>query len=488
MAISFERMPVTIRVPGVYTEISNQQAVRGLVVKPYRILVIGQRLGAGTVAANVLTQVTRAEQAAGYFGRGSMLDRMLRALKLNNSFTECWALALDDSGAGTQGTGSIAFAGSPTAAGTLSLYIGGQIVEAAVTAGQTATAIAAAVAAAVNATTDLPVTAAAVAGTVNLTARHKGAAAGEIDVRAGYYAGEAVPAGLTAVATPVTGGTGNPSLAAAITAIGEEWFDIIAVPYTDNTNLALLKTELDDRWGPLRAIEGHAISAIPGTHASITAFGAAQNDPHLTVVGVEKSPTPAYEWASAVAGVAAYFGNIDPARPFQTLEIKGVLAPAEADRFTQAERNLCLYDGIATYTVDADGTCRAERLVTTYQVSSFGADDPSYLDLETMLTLGFLRYSFRARFRAKFPRHKLANDGTRFGPGQVVLTPKGAKAECFSLFRQWEELGLVEGFDQFKADIVVERNAGDPSRLDIYLPPDPVNQLRVTAAQIAFRL
>lgn len=289
-------------------------------------------------------------------------------------------------------------------------------------------------------------------------------------------------------ATAVTGGTGNPSLATAIAAIGDEWFDVIAHPYTDATNLALLKTELDDRWGPLRAIEGHAISAIPGTHASITAFGAAQNDPHLTVIGVEKSPTPAYEWAAAAAGVAAYFGNIDPARPFQTLEVKGVLAPAEPDRFTQAERNLCLYDGIATYTVDADGTCRVERLVTTYQVNAFGADDPSYLDLETMLTLGFLRYSFRARFRAKFPRHKLANDGTRFGPGQVVLTPKGAKAECFALFREWEDLGLVEGFDQFKSDIVVERSASDPSRLDIYLPPDLVNQLRVTAAQVAFRL
>lgn len=486
--ISFERMPVTIRVPGVYAEISNVQAVRGLVAKPYRILVVGQRLPAGTVAAGVLTRITRSEQAAGYFGRGSMLDRMLRALKANNGLTESWAIALDDSGAGTAGTGSIAFTGSPTAAGTLALYIGGQRVEVGVTAGQTATTIATAVAAAVNAALDLPVTAAAVAGTVNLTARHKGVAAGEVDVRAAYYAGDTVPAGLTVAATSVTGGTGNPGLSSVIAAIGEEWFDFIAVPYTDSTNLALLKTELDDRWGPLRAIEGHAISALPGTHASITTFGASQNDPHLTVIGLEKSPTPAYEWAAAACGVAAYFGNIDPARPFQTLELKGVMAPSEADRFTLAERNLCLYDGIATYTVDADGTCRLERLVTTYQVSALGADDPSYLDLETMLTLGFLRYSLRNRFRTKFPRHKIANDGTRFGPGQVVLTPKGAKAECFALFREWEDLGLVEGFDQFKADIVVERSVTDSNRLDIYLPPDLVNQLRVTAAQISFRL
>jgi hypothetical protein len=38
-----------------------------------------------------------------------------------------------------------------------------------------------------------------------------------------------------------------------------------------------------------------------------------------------------------------------------------------------------------------------------------------------------------------------------------------------------EELGLVENFDQFKTDLVVERNASDPNRLDFLLPPDIIN-------------
>ena len=35
---------------------------------------------------------------------------------------------------------------------------------------------------------------------------------------------------------------------------------------------------------------------------------------------------------------------------------------------------------------------------------------------------------------------------------------------------------------------MVERNEGDPNRLDFLLPPDLVNQLRVIAASISFTL
>jgi phage tail sheath gpL-like len=51
-----------------------------------------------------------------------------------------------------------------------------------------------------------------------------------------------------------------------------------------------------------------------------------------------------------------------------------------------------------------------------------------------------------------------------------------------------EELGLVEGFDQFKRDLVCERNVSDPNRLDFLLPPDVMNGLIVVGAQIQFRL
>jgi phage tail sheath gpL-like len=51
-----------------------------------------------------------------------------------------------------------------------------------------------------------------------------------------------------------------------------------------------------------------------------------------------------------------------------------------------------------------------------------------------------------------------------------------------------ETLGLVENIEQFKTDLIVERNVQDPNRLDFLLPPDLVNQFIVGAAQIQFRL
>ncbi|XFB08767.1 hypothetical protein AAGT13_20535, partial [Azotobacter salinestris] len=47
---------------------------------------------------------------------------------------------------------------------------------------------------------------------------------------------------------------------------------------------------------------------------------------------------------------------------------------------------------------------------------------------------------------------------------------------------------LVENIDDFKANLVAERNASDPNRLDLLLPPDLVNQLRIIANKIQFRL
>jgi phage tail sheath gpL-like len=129
-----------------------------------------------------------------------------------------------------------------------------------------------------------------------------------------------------------------------------------------------------------------------------------------------------------------------------------------------------------------------DRIITTYQTNAAGAEDTAYLDATTMLTLLYFRYSWRVRLMTRYPRHKLASDGARFGPGQAVMTPALGRAEALFWFQEMEELGLAEGFDQFKQDLVVERNQANPNRLDVLLPPDLVNQLIVTASKVQFRL
>src|SRR5512147_9487 len=126
MAISFDQIPNSILVPCQYIEISNAGAVQGLFGMPIRILVLGQKLAAGVATAAVPVIVADATQAEAYFGRGSMLHRMLLALKAGNNYTETWAIPLADNGAGAAASGTIAFSGTITGAGILHLYIGGR--------------------------------------------------------------------------------------------------------------------------------------------------------------------------------------------------------------------------------------------------------------------------------------------------------------------------------------------------------------------------
>ncbi|MEJ1416969.1 MAG: phage tail sheath subtilisin-like domain-containing protein [Candidatus Sedimenticola sp. (ex Thyasira tokunagai)] len=486
MTISMNSIPSNARVPLVYIEFDNSRAVMGTPGIEHKILVIGQRLATGAVAEGVPTRITSADQAEQAFGRGSMLAEMFAGLKQANRYTESWAIALDEAAAGNAATGTLTITGPATASGTLNLYIGGKRIRVGITSGDDSNTIAAAINAAVNADTSLPVTAGVVAGVVTLTSRWKGETGNDIDLRLNYYQGESTPTGVAVAIVAMTGGSANPDIATAIAAMGDEWWNSIICPYTDAANLTALETELADRWGPTRMIDGIAYSAFKGTHSETGTFGNTRNSNLLSVMGVGASPTPPWIWASVNAAVAASSLSIDPARPLQTLPLTGILPPVVEDRWTMEERNLILYDGIASYTVDSGGRVLIERQITTYQENAYGVADPSYLDVTTPATLSYLRYATRARITQKFPRHKLADDGTRFGRGQAIVTPSVIRAELLALFRELEEKGLVENFDQYKTDLLVERNADDRNRVDVLSSPDLVNQFRVFANQIQF--
>lgn len=485
--LSFNQIAADLRVPGAYVEFDSSRARGGLPVVSNRVLIIGQKLAAGTAPALVPQRLFSADAAGVLFGKASILARCYRAFKLNDPASECWGIALDDLAGGTAATGTITVSGPATAAGTIALMIAGQPVAVAVASASSANTIATAIAAAIAAADHLPVTAAAVAAVVTLTARHKGTAGNDVDVRHSYYQGEALPAGVGLTIAGLSAGAGDPDHAAVWTAIGDGAWRTIILAHASATILTSAEGELASRWSPARMLESFGWAARPGSVGDLTSFGAARNSHLVSIMGAGDSPSAPWEWAGGYGAVGGYYSAIDPARPLQTLEIKGVLAPSENARFTKAEREALLHSGIATHTSVA-GNVLIERAVTTYQVNVFGEADTAYLDAETVLTLHYLRQVVRARFLAKYPRYKLASDGTRFGAGQKIVTPSVLRAELLALFRELEEAGLVENLDQFKTDLIVERDASDPNRVNALIPPDLVNQLRVFAAQIQFRV
>lgn len=486
--IAFNTIPLDIRTPGSFVEFDTTRAGRGLPTNPHKVLVIGQKLTAGSAAANVPVRIYTADEAIAAFGRGSMLARQFLALKTADPLSETWALPLADLAGGVAATGTIVYAGTATTAGVLTLYIAGQKLSIAVTVGMTAAQLATAVNTAIAAALDLPVSASVASATITLTARHKGDNGNYIDLRHVNQVGEAIPAGLTATVTAMATGAGNPDVSAVFTAIGDNPFTAYIHPYTDTANLTAIETALAARWGAMKMLDGIAYTASVRTLGLQSSLGGARNSAFSSIIGYKSSPTPPWEWAAAYGAVVGYQGSLDPARPFQTLALPGVLAPAITDVWTRDERDSLLRDGISTYVVDSGGSVLIDRAITTYQLNAQGFDSIAWLDVNTPLTLAYLRYSLRARVATKYPRHKLASDGTYVAPGQPIVTPRTLRSELIAWFGDLMDAGLVEDIEQFKAYLVVERDANDPNRANAIIPPNLVNQFRVFAAQIQYLL
>ncbi len=492
MSVPFTALPANIRVPGAYTEIDSSKAVRGPQVKPWKVLLVGMRLSTGTVSQNVKKPLRNADQARAFFGSGSQLHGMAMAYFAQHlRVDDVDAVAIDESGGGTQATLTLTVTVTSAKTGTIYLYIGGRRILIPVANGDSQNSIASAIRTAVNATDGVPATASGSTNSVILTANNKGTEGNAIDVRVGYYADENLPVGVSISNVPgvLSGGTGNPTIDAnLIAAIGEVQYDMICIGLSDTTNLGVLDTEMQNRFEPLHDIQGSYIFGKRDTQVNLVTFTNALNSKFGICLGAKGMLNPPWEWAAAAGARAAYELQNDPARPLQTVEIDYLIPPAQSDRFILAERQLLYLDGCSATKVNADGKVTFDRLITLYQVSAAGAPDTAFMDVTTFATLGYIRWDLRRRILTQFPRHKLAMDGTRFGAGQPILTPAVVKGELVTTFRDWEEIGLVEDIEQFKRDLVVEQNVSDPTRLDVILPPNLVNGAVVFANLLQFRL
>lgn len=485
--VSFNDIPDSIRVPGIYIEIDPSRAVSGSPVMERRLLLVGQRLSTGTVPALTATRLgsQAGDQAAQAFGQGSMLHAMADAARNAEEYVDIWAIALDDDVAGAAASGTVTLSGTPTATGTLNLYIGGKRVRIAVIAAETVSTLATRLADAINADADLPVTASAALGVVTLTCRWKGETGNDLDVRLNYNA-EQTPAGLTVAIVALSGGTANPDVAGVITAIAGQPYYSIVCPYTDTANLTQLELEMADRFGPMDPMTGHVFNAYVGNHAQLTTWGSDRNSPHVSTLGLFDVPTTTWVAASVWGAVAEQAGANDPARPFRSLALPGVLPPPEKSRFTRSERNLLLYDGISTFTVDQGGSVLIETIITNYQTNSFGLPDIALLRLETKWTVDLVRFRFNAAVARDYPRHKLGDVAV---PGQAYATETTVRATLIAeAVKLATEDGLIEDIEGFKETLIVKRSNQNPNRLNAVLAPNLVNQFDIFAAAVQYRL
>ena len=286
---------------------------------------------------------------------------------------------------------------------------------------------------------------------------------------------------------------GVPIFTNAISNLGEKNFEYVALPWTDSTTLNAWELEygFEDvgRWGWRRQLYGHIFSARRDTYSNLISFGNTRNSGITSVLGVEQTaPSMVLDFVAAYTAKAQRALINDPARPLQTLSLNTVkLAPLK-DRFDTIELNSLAENGIATQKAGSDNQPMISRETTTYQLNLYGFQDDAYELVTTLATLARLIRNQRYVITTKYPRVKLADDGTRFGPGQAIVTPGIIKGELIAEYAMDMWNGLVENIAAFKANLIVERDPNDPNRVNVLYGPDLINQLRVFAVLAQFRL
>lgn len=464
--ISFASIPASIRKPGKYAEFNTALAVRTLPGNLQKTLIVGQRLAAGTVLANVLTDVFSDVDAATYFGRGSIAHLMVRAALAANPYLSLQVIAMDDAGASVAASGTITITGPASGAGVLTALVGDMPVAIAVASGDTPTVIAAALKAQFDNQPDLPVSATVALGVVTLTAKNKGTLGNGIKVSATTTA-----AGTTAVTTALTAGATDPTLATALAVVFAAGHNIIITPWNDATNLTALRDHLNSVSGPLEKRGCIGIAAHVGTLGAATTLAPTINSGRISLLLVPTAYENVFEIAAAYGAVVA--SEEDPAMPLNTLPLTGIAANPLANRLSRTEQENALNNGVAPSEVGPGDMVQIVRAITTYMKDPSNTPDISLLDLTTIRSLDYGRKALVNRLSLRFGRSK-----------KSARVKAQMLEEVFDVCYKLEELEIWENIDANKAGFIIEDDLQDPNRVNIRIPADVVNGLHVTGMRI----
>lgn len=462
--ISFDTIPGSIRVPGQYIEFNTRNAVQGLPQNPQSVLLLAPMLASGTHEPLTPVQLFSDAQAGDLFGRGSWAQLMVRQAFKNNAYLDLTVIGLPDHSAGVAATGSLKIDGTAQTAASISLTIGGVAVAVAVSANQSAAEAAEKLAAAVNAAA-LPVSATAEQGSLKLTARSKGAIGNEISLACDMGA-----SGLAGSITAMTNGAQNADIAAALDKVAGKHYHIIVSPFNDVPNAKALSQHITQVSNAIEQRGCIGVMGLRGTMPQGASLTAQLNDGRITCAWYKGADEACGIIAAGYAAVLAF--EEDPARPLNTLEIKGLNITPDAQWPLFNECNNALYNGLTPLTIVA-GKVQIMRAVSTYTKSAANVDDPALLDITTIRTLDYTRRAIKERIALRFPRDKLSDR----------LLPK-VKSEILDVLLKLEQAEIIENAEANKGKLVVSRSLQDANRVNAAIPADVVNGLHVFAGRI----
>jgi len=401
------------KIPGSYTEFNYYAGPNGLPANIQKVLLIGDKSSAGSLAVNKPTAVSSEQEAISLAGSGSVLMQMYKAAKKAWKYAQITLLRHAEV-TGSAATWAFTFAGTATKAGKVSVICNGVEYAVGVKTDNLDTVavdpddcgkVAVNLAEVINNTPDAPFTAVATlddstpTGEVVLTAKCKGAyvsaAAGGLNVSVSSEAD-----GITVGTVTATAGVGTVSLQTALAAAFPERYHIIVSPVNDATNLGYLREHLDAAAAPLEQRGQRAICAMVSATASAAASVAiAKNYERLHIAAV-KNKINATVWEIAAGLGAIFASNSKPNIPMNGVAIPGLAIPDVEDKWSGEEQDMLLNGGVIPL-VDEDSMLCIVRAVTTRTKNS-GSEWNKLNDTGVIASLDYFRDCILAMHRTKY--------------------------------------------------------------------------------------
>lgn len=421
-----------------YVTSNLNSAVTSLSNEERSILIIGAMVS-GTASSGALVEDLKTEaEFNAAFGRTSQVAKAgraaIQALSISRKRPKISAIGLTDNGSGVAATGTVAFSGTATAAGTITIYtdsIRNGKYELTVAVGDTAADLGAAFETAVGANADSPVTASDTTGTVTLTAVNKGTQGNTIGLKSDL----GNTAGISVTLTAFASGATDPSLSSLFDPIADKRYSTIVYPY--EWGVSTLSDETEARFNVDNKIQdGLGLVCETDTYANINTSADSYNQKTLAYIGnkivddadhrggaIFESPIVIASYIAALrelrmttgANVASittnnqtigglFFGAI----PYHNTPVTLLPVIETGDDFTDLEAAELESSGVWLLRNNPGNTAIiSNEAVTTYKTNTSGQVDATYEYVNYLDTLSLIREYVFNRIKADLSQHIL---------------------------------------------------------------------------------
>lgn len=410
---------------------SSLAAINGATVKNEKFAVTAQVLAQknviiGTfdeatytgISENVPIQVFSPEDVAGKTGYGFMLHRLAKAA-FKAGAVETWIIPQLEGGSDPdQATGEIDFSASTgVQAGTIYLYIAGDLVRVSVSLNDSADDIGEAVQDAINNDDDLPVTASNSSGVVTITSKSGGTWGNAITIVFNLSSGDSLPTGVVASVTPMSGGSGIPDIQDALDAMGtgdaqnEKFFTNLIHGYgvdtgtldaisnyngVGNTEVGNYQKEIAR---PFRSLVGDTTAGSAGLTAALAVANNRRSDRTNGIICIPDSPNHPQEIAAQTIGIMAVTNSIRAQEGYINKTLDGVFTGDIADRWTNdySNRDAAVKGGLST-TLAVGNIVKLQNIDTFYRPADVAPESNGYRQMRNISIIQNLLYNFKLNF------------------------------------------------------------------------------------------